>query len=119
MIKLVESKGIKIPRLYNMGFSHNNCGGFCVRAGQGHFINLLEKMPDRYKYHEDKEQELIKKIGKDVSILRKTINKKRINITLKTLREEYENDSNQIDMLDIGGCGCFSEDFNKKEVYNE
>lgn len=55
MIKLVESKGIKIPRLYNMGFSHNNCGGFCVRAGQGHFINLLEKMPDRYKYHEDKE----------------------------------------------------------------
>lgn len=62
--------GIKRPRLYSMGFSHNNCGGFCVKAGKASFLNLLDKMPDRYMYHENKEIEVQKEIGKPYTILR-------------------------------------------------
>ncbi|MEK4049854.1 phosphoadenosine phosphosulfate reductase domain-containing protein [Bacillus sp. FSL K6-2839] len=108
MLKELESLRIEQPRLYKMGFSHNNCGGFCVRAGQGHFANLLKQMPDLYKYHENKEEEMRKFLNKDVSILRRTRNGKRFNLTLKQLREELEsNQRENVDMNDIGGCGCF------------
>lgn len=108
MFEMVISCGIKIPRLYEMGFSHNNCGGFCVKAGQAHFINLLKKIPERYKFHEEKEQEIRNFLKKDVSILRKTVNGERKNITLKELREEFEVKPQSIDMFDVGGCGCFA-----------
>lgn len=32
---LLKAEGIRAPRLYEMGFAHNNCGGFCIKAGQG------------------------------------------------------------------------------------
>lgn len=115
MLKELESiDNIKIPNLYKQGFSHNNCGGFCFRAGIGHFKNLLEKNPNLYKYHEGKEIELRNFLGRqDISILRRTKNGKRVNITLKELREELENTPEQLsfeDLIDIGGCGCFIDD---------
>lgn len=109
-IKELEVKNLEVPVLYDLGFSHNNCGGFCVRGGQGHFANLLKQRPILYKYHEEKESEMIEYLGRDVSILRKQINGKRENYTLKQLREDYENRPQQIDMFDIGGCGCFVDD---------
>jgi hypothetical protein len=110
-IKALEEAGIAVPRLYGMNFAHNNCGGFCVRAGQGHFVNLLEKNPELYRYHEEKEQEMRDYLGKDVAMLRRTRNKVKIPLTLRMLREEVEaNKTEQIDMFDIGGCGCFVDD---------
>ncbi len=109
-IKALEEAGIEAPRLYAMDFSHNNCGGFCVRAGQGHFVNLLEKNPALYRYHEDREQEIRAYLGKDVAMLKRTRNKVTRPLTLRELREEYEAGSKQIDMTDIGGCGCFVSD---------
>lgn len=104
---LVES-GIRRPKLYDMGFSHNNCAGFCVRAGQGHFVNLLKHKPQLYRYHEQREQEIREFLGKDVSILRRQKDGKKYRLTLKQLREEIEsNNTKDIDMMDIGGCGCF------------
>ncbi|WP_059170470.1 phosphoadenosine phosphosulfate reductase family protein [Bacillus sp. FJAT-27445] len=102
--------GIKIPRLYNMGFAHNNCGGFCVKAGQAHFKNLLLSLPERYSYHENKEEELINFLQKDVSILKRQRNNEIEKITLKKLREEIESQSDSIDLFDFGGCGCFIEE---------
>lgn len=111
MIEELKKADIKVPRLYEMGFSHNNCGGFCVRAGQGHFINLLKSMPERYAYHESKEKEMIEYLDRDdVSILTRVKNGIKENLTLKQLREEYERGGDQIDMFDIGGCGCFVDD---------
>lgn len=111
MIAELESIGIKPPRLYAMGFSHNNCGGFCVRAGQGHFANLLKQFPERFKEHEAKEQEMREFLNKDVSILRRQRNNKKERLTLKKLREEIEaNETENIDFEDIGGCGCFVQD---------
>jgi 3'-phosphoadenosine 5'-phosphosulfate sulfotransferase (PAPS reductase)/FAD synthetase len=48
MLQWLDREGLKRPRLYDMGFPHNNCGGFCVKAGQANFINLLKMLPDRY-----------------------------------------------------------------------
>lgn len=43
------------PRLYEWGASHNNCGGFCVKAGHSQMARLLWHEPDLYAYHEAKE----------------------------------------------------------------
>ena len=40
---------IRKPRLYDYGFAHNNCKGRCVKAGQGHYKLLREKMPDVFR----------------------------------------------------------------------
>lgn len=73
MFKEVETDGLKVPYLYELGFSHNNCGGFCVKAGVGHFKLLLEKLPDVYAEHEQKEQDFRRKFKKDVAILYRTV----------------------------------------------
>jgi len=44
------------PRLYVWGASHNNCGGFCVKAGHAQMARLLWFEPLIYAYHEDQEQ---------------------------------------------------------------
>ena len=54
----LEDRGIVPPRLYRMGFDHNNCGGGCVKAGQGHFVRLLDRLPDVFATWEAKEQEM-------------------------------------------------------------
>jgi len=104
MLAILEEQGIKPPRLYEMGFPHNNCGGFCIKAGQAHFRLLLEKMPERYAYHEQKEQEIREHLGKDVAILRDRRGGKSRPLTLKELRER---ESSECDMEEWGGCGCF------------
>lgn len=105
MLAELAADGIELPRLYTLGFPHNNCGGFCVKAGQGHFKHLLEKMPERYAHHEAKEQELREYLGKPVAILRDRRGKKTRPMTLKTFRERVECNK-PVDEQDFGGCGC-------------
>ena len=97
--------GIAPPRLYEMGFPHNNCGGFCVKAGQAHFKRLLQVMPERYAYHEEKERELRDYLGKDVSILKDRRGGKFKTLTLKEFRESLQK-GEACDELEWGGCGC-------------
>lgn len=103
----LDMLGIKIPRLYDFGFVHNNCGGFCIKAGQAQFKLLLQTHPERFKYHEEQEQKIREFLDKDVSILRKMENGVRRQYTLKELREDVEKSCDNTDPLDIGGCGCF------------
>ncbi|QJI52412.1 hypothetical protein [Psychrobacillus phage Perkons] len=108
VVKELEEIGIETPRLYGMKFVHNNCGGFCVRAGQGHFANLLEQNRPLFLYHEQREQEIRKLIGKDVSMIRKQKKGVRYNYTLRDLRLDLEaGNDKEVDFTDIGGCGCF------------
>lgn len=104
----LEEAGIELPALYKQGFSHNNCGGFCCRAGQGHFMHLLEQKPDLYAYHEKREKDFQQFIGKDYTILKRTVNKKTERFSLEQLRRLYEEGKGaEIDRQDVGGCGCF------------
>lgn len=109
LIEWAESEGLTPPRLYSLGFSHNNCGGGCVRAGQAQFKKLLEIMPERFAMWEAKEQEIIKHIGKDVSILMDMKDGVRRSLPLIELRRRVEDQPQLIDNDDLGGCGCFFE----------
>lgn len=106
--EIEEVDGISLPRLYKMGFQHNNCGGGCVKAGIGHFKLLYNTFPERYTEWEKNEQMIREYIGKDVSILRRTRNGVRKNITLAELRKEFDTFT-EAENCDIGGCGCFEE----------
>jgi hypothetical protein len=99
--------GINIPRLYAAGFPHNNCGGFCVRAGQTQFKLLLETHPERYAYHEAKEAELREYLGADVAILRDRTRGTSTPLTLRRFRERFEDQPALVEDFDWGGCGCF------------
>jgi len=102
MIREIKEDGIDPPRLYGLGFAHNNCGGFCVKAGQAQFANLFKKMPERYAYHEKEEEKFRTWIGKDVTILKN-------QVTLKDFRIKLEKNDRNYDLFDWGGCGCMSD----------
>lgn len=104
----LEEIGIKPPRLYEMGFAHNNCGGGCVRAGKAHFANLFYRLKDRYLMWEREEQDIRDYLGKDVAILRNNIKGTNIPMTLKEFRERLEAGVTDYDRNDWGGCGCFA-----------
>ena len=101
--------GIEPPRLYALGMPHNNCGGFCVKAGHAQFIKLLETMPDRYRWHEAQEDALREAWGKNVAVLRDRRGGRTRPLPLKMLREWHERQQTLWDHEDWGGCGCFVE----------
>ncbi len=162
---------IKRPVLYDYGFSHNNCNGRCVKAGQGHYKLLKERMPEVFAKIMEQEHHL----KMCVSAYRYITNDKvpeedRIPLhvqeimlaelddayrdyfydrapkpklfihpagsaapryahiqqysfmkrdgkpfPIRDLHYEVENDQ-QIDLFDIGGCGCFVDSFDSCEV---
>lgn len=103
----VRAIGLEPPRLYELGFAHNNCGGACVRAGQGQWAHLLKVFPERYAYAEMREERLRQKLDKDVAILRDRRGGTTKPLTLKVFRERVEA-KQPVDADDIGGCGCFT-----------
>ena len=96
--------GIRRPRLYQLGFPHDNCGGFCVKAGQAQFALLLRTMPDRYAYHEAREERLRERIG-DYSVMKDRRGGTVKPLTLRQLRQRIEA-GESFDRTDWGGCGC-------------
>jgi 3'-phosphoadenosine 5'-phosphosulfate sulfotransferase (PAPS reductase)/FAD synthetase len=102
----LEREGIRKPRLYSLGFSHNNCGGGCVKAGIGHFSHLYHTLPNVYAEWEDNEEKMRAFLGRtDVAILTEQRNNVARMITLRELRERLDN-GYQPDLFEIGGCGC-------------
>lgn len=99
--------GIARPRLYDLGFPHNNCGGFCIKAGHAHFAMLAERLPEVYAHHEAQEEALRQHLGKDVTILRDRSGGVSTPVTMRVFRERLEAQPSQVDRFDFGGCGCF------------
>jgi|SRR5262252_1003984 len=46
--EVVRSWGITPPRLYALGFKHNNCGGRCVKQGIREWLRLRDAFPERF-----------------------------------------------------------------------
>lgn len=105
MLSEMRALGIEPPRLYGMGFAHNNCGGFCVKAGHAQFAHLLKVMPSRFAFHEAKEQDMRARLDKDISILKDRRGGKTKPLTLADLRRRVEQ-AEEYDREDWGGCGC-------------
>lgn len=96
-------EGLWLPRLNQMGFAHNNCGGFCCKGGQGHFKKLLNEFPERYAYAERRENEIREVLG-DVSMLQDRRGGEKKPLTLGMLRDRILDD---VEASDMGACGCF------------
>jgi 3'-phosphoadenosine 5'-phosphosulfate sulfotransferase (PAPS reductase)/FAD synthetase len=112
----LKAEGIVRPRLYDLGFSHNNCGGFCVKAGEGHFAHLLRALPDVYRHHE--EQEIAFNAARPGLTPQTVLAPKveltpgkltRVPVTMTEFRRRVES-GGQIDMFGGNGCGCFLDD---------
>lgn len=102
----LRDEGIEPPRLYAMGFTHNNCGGTCVKAGQASWRLVHMHLPERYAEWEQNEQDIREYLGKPVTILTERVQGIKKPMTLKEFRERLES-TGQYDMFDWGSCGCF------------
>jgi hypothetical protein len=109
MQKEAEALGLKIPRLYTLGFPHNNCGGRCVRAGISHWVHLLKVLPERFKEWENEERatalELTGRGITPLSILKDRRGGVTNDLYLWQLRERVEA-GEKFNRFDWGGCGC-------------
>lgn len=103
MQKMLLAEGIQPPRLYALGFPHNNCGGFCVKAGQAQFALLHKTFPERYAWHEAQEEQMRQLVG-DHSVLKDRRGGKPKPMSLRAFRERIE--SGDYDKHEWGGCGC-------------
>jgi hypothetical protein len=103
MLALARANALHPSRAYEQGFAHDNCGGFCIKAGQGHYANLYRVRPDVYRLHEAEEADPI--FGGH-TIMRDRTGGETKPLSLRQLRERIEA-GGQVDMFDIGGCGCF------------
>ena len=65
----LNAAGIERPRLYRKGYIHNNCGGFCIKAGHAHYQNRFYSDPERYAYDSIMERKLAQYIGKPVTMM--------------------------------------------------
>ncbi|MED3709536.1 hypothetical protein P4502_09890 [Peribacillus frigoritolerans] len=89
---IIENEwGIKLPRMYDLGFSHANCAGRCVRGGYEHYKHLYQVWPHQYLKQEEMEERFRKHFEKNVSILKKDGKP----YTLKEYREQILEKLNQ------------------------
>ncbi len=105
----LERLGVRPPRLYAESFAHNNCGGFCCKAGQASFELLLRRHPERYRWHEASEEEIRARLGRDVSILRDRRGGHTRPLTMRRFRRRLERRSAAFDRTEWGACSCMEE----------
>jgi 3'-phosphoadenosine 5'-phosphosulfate sulfotransferase (PAPS reductase)/FAD synthetase len=106
ILDVLDDLGVAPPRLYEMGFPHNNCGGFCVKTGQKQMKMLLDKLPERYRWHEEQQEKLFSHLGKEHGFIRKTVGGEMSYLSLKNFREQLER-GEPAEMWPQEGCGCF------------
>ncbi len=100
--------GISLPRLYRMGFMHNNCGGFCFQGGHGHFAKLLQEIPARFWNIAKWEKNFRERHSQERTILRKMINGEQVPYTLYDLAADYHSGNIKLkELRDIYvNCAC-------------
>ena len=107
--KTIVEWGIKPPRLYEMGFPHNNCGGRCVRQGMKEWMRLWKAIPERFQEVSNWEQEQRNKGGPRAnrSILKDRRGGENNPITLEELKARQGQNPVQMKMFSGDNFGCF------------
>jgi hypothetical protein len=103
----LRNQGVRPPRLYELGFKHNNCGGFCVKAGLGQIAHFYRVKPEEYAEHERREQEFRDFVGRDVSIFSRTVEGRKTPMTMRALRRRIEA-GEEFKFEPSLECQCFS-----------
>lgn len=107
LLRRMKAEGLAPPRLYARGYAHNNCRGFCVKAGQAQYELLLRDQPSFYAFSERREADIRTFLGADISILTdRSGDGVKKPLTMQRFRERLEA-GGQFDMFEWGGCGCF------------
>lgn len=130
--KYVEDR----PILYDMGFLHNNCGGMCVRAGQGQFAHLLKMRPKFFWQMADRNdwarEQIIAKAKQRIAdgtyrgdpdredlaggFIRVTIDGELKYLHMREFAEKVQSGEIEPPPYEIGGCGCFVDDAPVREL---
>jgi hypothetical protein len=108
--------GLEPPAMYAFGFPHANCGGACIRAGQGQWGHLLnpalpQRFADSYRSWEEFEQSMQAELGTESAILRDRRDDATIPLPLTVFRRQVEDSRDTESLFDVddwGGCGCFT-----------
>lgn len=108
MEQLVKDAGLWQQKLYRLGFPHANCGGECVKQGQGGWKLLYQTMPERFLARVAWEEMMRARIGQDVSILKERRGGKSYPLPLAELKRRI--DAEEKCEPDMGGCSCFAGD---------
>lgn len=103
IIAELHASDIEEPRLYKLGFPHNNCGGFCVKMGLAQARRLLEVLPDRYRQHEEEERRTMAENPKARPFLRFRSKGRTRGVTMAEFRRIAEQ---QPSLFDDHGWGC-------------
>lgn len=70
-IKIIESAGIEIPIMYQLGFRNNNCFNTgCVQGGVGYWQKMKKDFPDKFDKMAEVEHKLTELKGKPVTMLK-------------------------------------------------
>lgn len=70
-IKIIESWGLEIPRMYSLGFSNNNCFKTgCVQGGIGYWQKIMKEYPDKFDAMAKVEHDLTNQRGEPVTMLK-------------------------------------------------
>jgi 3'-phosphoadenosine 5'-phosphosulfate sulfotransferase (PAPS reductase)/FAD synthetase len=104
----ISEWGIEIPRLYTLGYPHNNCGGRCVRQGIREWLRLKKTFPDRYDEVSRWEQKARAQGGPRAarSILKDRRGGVATELTLEQLKAREFSDQLEMNLGDNFGCFC-------------
>lgn len=109
MVAETEALGIKVPRLYQMGFPHNNCGGRCVTAGISHWVHLYGLDRPAFMEWAIDERDTMKEFAArgitPLTILKDRRGGTVQNLSLFQLVDRIEA-GEKFTRHDWGGCGC-------------
>lgn len=109
MEKMAIDAGLWKQKLYTLGFPHANCGGRCVKQGQGGWALLYRTMPDRFVECMNNEQEMREYLGKDVTMLREMRKGVKYPLPLTELKRRIDA-KEAVCEDEVGGCACFAGD---------
>lgn len=107
VFQTVRSWGIEIPRLYKMGFPHNNCGGRCFRQGISEWLRLRVHFPERFEHVKGWEaaQQAIGDARKDYAICRDQSGGEVKPLSLRDIEDRELQTENTI-QEDLFACFC-------------
>lgn len=108
----LSKAGISRPRLYKF-HAHNNCGGFCIKAGIGHYNTRMIHMPERMAYDAMMERKISEWVGQPVAMVTDRRGGDKVPFTLARMIEEWDDmpDGMTEDFFagateGDSGCGC-------------
>lgn len=103
----MRREGLTPARNYMLGYMHDNCGGFCCKAGHAHWKLRRRAHPDRFAYDQAMEQKMIGHVGQPVAMLEDRIGGERRPLNLIDFAARLDANPQQgLDFDGDSGCGC-------------